>query len=236
MRNRGLLFSVIIGAINFAFVSGAGAAIVTFNDRATFLAHTSSSTTIDFGGIAPNGNFTLFETPSGLTLSGVNFVGLPSNGFGLFVVDGNFCCATYTQRGGQVASLASPLSGPNGNSPIQVNLPNGTNAVGLDLFSVTNGDVAGVLTDTVQIKVGADTFLVPTAPLSVGNGRVFFGFVSDTAVSSFSIDPTRTDIITSTNVVNFAFGVAAPVPLPAAFWLLGSALGGIGFARRRVTS
>ena len=87
----------------------------------------------------------------------------------------------------------------------------------------------------MQIKIGTDIFLVPTAPISVGNGRVFFGFVSDTAVSSFSIDPTRTDIITSTNVVNFAFGIA-PVPLPAAFWLLGSALGGIGFTRRRVTT
>lgn len=145
-----------------------------------------------------------------------------------------FCCTPYRGRGDNVASLSSPVSGVGTNSRIEITLPDGISAVGMDLFGVTVGDDGpGSQTDTVQIKVGTATFLAPTVAVGGGNGRVFFGFISDDAISSFSVGPTRTDIPTATNVVDFAFGVAAPVPLPGAALLFGSALGVFGWMRRR---
>ena len=215
----------LIAAATFLILAGsANAAIVTFNDRATFSAHTTSLTTIDFGGIAPSGNFVRLTDPQGLTLSGVNFVNP------LFVVDGQFPLPAYPGRGGQIASLESQIAGTVADARIQVNLPIAITAVGMDLFTAFDGVQSADDTDTVQVGIGAQTFLVLTVPSSVGNGRVFFGFVSDTAIPSFTISPTA--LSATTDVVNFAFGVAAPVPLPAAVWLFGSSLVGLlGWAR-----
>ena len=223
------LHSIIAAATFLILARGSNAAIVTFNDRATFSAHTTSLTTIDFGGIAPSHSFVNFNTPQGLTLSGINFVGINApTSLVLLVVDGQFPFIAYTGRGGQVASLESPVTGAN--SGIQVNLPGGINAVGMDLFTVITGSGQGTDTDTVRISIGAQTFQVPTVTTSVGNGRVFFGFDSDTPVSSFIISATGNQAVA--DVVNFTFGVAAPVPLPAAVWLFGSSLVGLlGWAR-----
>lgn len=217
------------------FASNAHAAFMVFQDRNQFLAATSNMTLIDFGGIAPNRNAVAFNTSAGLSLSGANFVGV--NSFGnneMYVIDDDFCCTQYQARGGNVASLSTPVTRPVGEeSRVVITMPSGVTAVGMDLFSVVVGDDAvGGETDTVRIRLGGETFFVQTVPAVTGDnappgsGRVFFGVLSETQIDVLSILPTRRDRQTAADIVDFTFGVAV-VPLPGGAWLMISALLGI---------
>jgi len=73
----------------------------------------------------------------------------------------------------------------------------------------------------------------PGAP-GVGNGETLAGLLT---LSFFvDVDPLTAAFSDTLFLHTYASAQAAPVPLPATAWLLGSALAGLGSMRRRVTS
>lgn len=221
-----------------AFSVTSNAAVVTYTDRASFLAATSSATVIDFGGIADPSDQFLQDS---IILSGVQFDANVADGNTLYVLDDTFCCPAYSDRGDNVASLSSAVSNQQtNNSFIDITLPDGTTAVGMDLFTVTIGDGLGTSGGTtVNIDIAGGISSINTAPAVPGGtgdeGRVFIGFTSDVPLAFLSVSPTFAR--TAVNIVDFTFGTAGtpnPVPVPAAIWLFGTALLGlVGFSKRR---
>ena len=121
-----------------------------FTSRTAWEASVSNPTNITFEGIAPGGGFTFFDTPSGLTLSGVNFEGVaPSNTqlpFYLRVVDPLFGPALYDWGSGAILHGPPVPIGPQGeggpNSHIHVTLPKGVTSFGTDIMSILQYAVA----------------------------------------------------------------------------------------------
>ncbi len=220
--------------------SAAQAALITVTDRASFLAATDSVSVIDFAGIAPDGGSV---TTDSLTVSGIKFDANVAGGNTLFVLDDTFCCNAYSGRGDNVASLASGASFTSTNNPfINITLPGGITAVGMDLFSVTVGNDAGTIVDTININIAGGTSQIGTVPAVGGGindqGRVFIGFISDIPLDFLAVYPTALN--TAVDIVDFTFGTAGTpnaVPVPAAVWLFGTGLIGlIGFRKRRIAA
>gem|GEM_PF-285852 len=157
-----------------------------FTSRTAWEATVSNPVNINFEGIAPSGGFTFFDTPSGLTLSGVNFAGPePSNRlqFELIVVDPLFGPAFYDWSSGAIL-LGPPVPiGPQGeggpNSHIHVTLPKGVTSFGTDIMSILQ--YASPFEVTVSTAGGTSRFQVPS--LTHPN-RAFVGFVSAIPIDS----------------------------------------------------
>lgn len=107
-------------------------------------------------------------------------------------------------------------------NPIVITFLTPVNGVGLFNTSLVDRE-------RVSIFDVSDTLL---ASMELSESIVNFGgFISDTVnikrVRIFPIQPTNGSIYID------SLTVSAPVPVPAGIWLLGSALGGLGFYRRR---
>ena len=146
---------------------------------------TNKVTTIGFEGIAPVGGTKSYGTPEGLTLSGVNFVGLSgTNTYGLGVVDSKFYKPVLYDRG-----TGASLQSSNGCCSLAINrfvitLPPGTYAAGADLWSVQLDGLPGNGTDTVLMTpVGGASSSVTTLAYP---GLAFLGFVSAAPVAGLS--------------------------------------------------
>jgi hypothetical protein len=222
----GQLLGAVAVLILCALPRFAYASIITYTNRATFLAATASTTTIDFSGIALATGAVGYNTSAGTTISGVQFVGTTDTSFQTAVIDRFFCCPTYNR--GQPASLAGPLANSNGPNPRTViTLPGGITAVGMDLFTVIFGDSGGSQTDTVVFSVGGNQYSILTA---VAPNRVFFGFTSDAPISTFTVKPTRLDDAVDLAFFTSGTGAVSGVPEPGTAALM--ALGCLDIALR----
>lgn len=106
------------------------------------------------------------------------------------------------------------------------------NRVGLDLDSVSgSGDTSTITTD-----------LTPFSNLAQGSGNLFNAFLNTATLGSFTaqyiLNLSDADVGASSTRGNYQItlnlkGNVAPVPVPAALWLFGSALAGLGAIRRR---
>ena len=192
MKTGSKLIAVMVASVGLLaladFGSGVFAVITSYMSPTAYnAAATGSPTLIDFGGIAPAGGAVSYFTPSGVTLSGVQFVGVDASGsYGKQLYIESASIPNPGRNWGTGDNLvgdrfgAAQVSGiPHGY--IEANLPAGTYSVGTDFMLVhANGsrpseqvlfDVWTGLTDT-QFTLS-----------SVANGVAFAGFVSDTPIT-----------------------------------------------------
>lgn len=150
---------------------------------------------------------TVSGVPSGYALA-LNHPGVCDNCAQAFLADG---------RNG----IYSPAS------TIPINDGNWHQIVGLESESDVVVYVDGVnqgSTGKVSLASSVADFVVGGANFSGANGNFFAGLITDVGVWDNALSPTEVS----------ALFKQTTVPLPAAVWLLGPVLGGLGFARRRL--
>lgn len=230
IRTLGVLLAAV--AIS-AGANPARAAYVVYTDRASFNAATILTATLDFEEVTDE-PFSRYDTPAGLTLSGVNFQGIldvpgphdifSSTGY-LFTVDPSYdpIFNSYSWGSGRV------LAGPDGahdpvndvySGHILVTLSPGVTAIGVDLMTFDP------FADSVDILfANGDSFSVPTLD---NPNRAFFGYTSDSAISSITFRSHNPSFL---NMDNFSFGEVNPTPAPAGVVLFGLGFAGLGMLR-----
>jgi hypothetical protein len=208
----------------------AGAAIVTYSDPNAFATAAGTLTTIDFDGIfSPPATIT---TLANYSTAGVTFSGVTIGAPGVYIITPSYYFE-YNRDGH--ASIDSFQRG----TPafFNISLPAGTNAVGFDLFSVTEGVASP--TDSETISVNGNDFHVTTLAYNAahnGSDLVFFGFISTTPVTSFTITTGNLHGNTGVDIEHFRFAsVATAVPEPGQVSLLFGGLMALSalLARRR---
>jgi hypothetical protein len=241
----------VFAALVFAgvFSTSSAFASTVFFDRAAWQAAVGSFTNIDFSGITADGTISTFNNASGLTVSGVNFVGKQNETtliggsqsfFQLVVADdtapGPYNWGAPAVVGGifDLLQLSSPAGSASENGSYTATLPAGINAIGIDLMGV--GSVANNPVD-VTLSTG-EMQIVDTAGQP---NRVFIGFISDVPISSVSLSPEGPSgfsfgFSNETLFTNFSFATVSSVPEPSTAGLTilaGGMLFAFGLARRR---
>ncbi len=214
MACRAMSSSLAILLIMFASITvPAGATALLYTDRAGWEAATSGLTTITFEGFATPSVPGNYMSAAGLTLNGVNFVGLtPPASYYLFTQDPG-AASYFNWNSGDV------LLGPSaawGDGYIQANLPPGTTSVGADVMTHTPYAASIV----IALSTG-ETFTVSTLS---NPQRAFAGVTSDVPISYIQFNPNAG----SQMIDNFSYGAALtqgiPVETPeVATFLLGGA-------------
>jgi hypothetical protein len=164
--------------------------IERFSDRASWRDVSSGLGRIDFEGLAPAGGFTPYDTPAGLTLSGVNFSGVtpragsagPTTHY-LRVVDPAFFPPFYDWGSGAVLHGPPWTSGPQGEggpaSRVRATFLAPVTSAGFDVMSFL--EYASPLKVVIATTRGSSAFIVETASSPM---RRFVGFASDTPIVS----------------------------------------------------
>jgi hypothetical protein len=217
---KNLLTSIIL-AIAAGTSLSAQAALVTYTDRASFLAASSGFTTIDFDAQNPAGPSSFTNYNPSLNIGSVTFNQAEG---GLYVFGGSYYFTLLT---------SSYLSQDSGFSGINVSFANPVYGVGMDLgipFPWDSPDLSAIF----NLSNG-DT-VTTTAPQLTGPpaGMNFFGFYSDTAFSSFNLNgPSHALSLDDLSFTSQAPQAPQSVPEPATLALLGLGLYGIAASRRR---
>jgi len=194
------------------------AAVVEYTDRAAWLAAVGSVTNVDFEGIAPPGGETLYVTPAGLTLSGVNFLAPQSispSGFSEEVVSGD---VPYVGSWGSGDKLQA------GEVEVDMTLPKGVTAVGSDIMVTLNAVAPGSpsQTYTATLSTGETFTNIPSSPPP---HRSFIGFISTSPIASLKLVSSATFPM----IDNVAFSA---VPEPSTVLLIVVALLAMRLFRR----
>lgn len=213
----------------FGMQTSVHAGVTLFTDRAAFTSAAGSLTTIDFEGIVPTRGVSFYNSPSGLTLSGVNFYGatpapliLPGPGY-LAVVDPSYFPG-YDWGSG------ATLQGSN-TGRIDITFPDGGFvAIGSDIMGFQSFSQAPDFSITLST---GETFV---ASSSLFPNRAFVGFTSTTPITSLSFQTANANFYPELDNVSFRatqVNTAVPEPGTAAFGIIaGGALFSL-MARRR---
>jgi hypothetical protein len=199
MKLSPLFFPAALGLMCLSSVSrDAHAAIITYNDRTTFNSNSTGRTDIAFE-TAPAGGTTYYGATTGTTFGTVAFTG--SN---LYTIDAANTSGQFNYNSGDSLYMAVP------GGVVNVMLPSNVTAVGFDFMSSYNGGVG-----TFQFTINGQNF--NGTSLAYPN-RAFFGFTSDTAITSLSYQSTSNNI---SLIDNFSFGTrVVPTPEPSTYAMM----------------
>ncbi len=208
--------------------------ITTYSDPASWQAATSAGyQTVTFEGLTPPGTNTPYTSPTGVTASGVDFIGYNSGGTSDIQVVDTSAFSWYNDGTGdaliQPTSVANIYSSP---LPyINIILPANITSLGLDLWTTNSPGMS------YSITVAGNTYTVPTL---TGNTEAFWGLTSDTPVTSLqlTVPATMPNAGTQALLDNFSFGASDLTAAPEAgtYLLIGSGLIGFVLLRKRLMS
>lgn len=210
-------------------IAAQATSITTYSDLASWQLATTNTTLDNFNGTSAGD----YGGSGGLTLpDGVQFIGLSSTqgAYWLHVLDTS--TSIWYNFGSGMAPYIQMITSTLPPS-FQINLPTAKTAIGFDLFTYNPGG------KTVRVAVGTDQFDVPTFLVPT---RAFFGFTSDTPVSTLNVTVlgTNNTDITYGFIDNFRYGdaqtqqVPAETPEAGSALLIGSGLIGLMLWQRRM--
>lgn len=171
--------------------------------REAFNAASSGLSTIDFGSVAPRKGFGMYRPPAGLTTSGITFraAGGARFGPGIIYVPSVHYMGTnplFQTGTGEMISWSAPNQP--GNASLDVTLPSGATAVGVDLWTqqpyVSTVEVIATTEDGQSETVVVNTRKRPEA--------AFVGFIADKSIVSISFRPPKGQ--SGLLLDNFSFG------------------------------
>lgn len=199
----------------------APASILTYSDRATWTGAVTDVVTRDFSGYTTPGTTASFNTSSGLTIAGVQFVGMWNAGANsLEVVEANGSQWWYEWGSGAVLKGDSTST----DRRIVITMPIGSYTFGVDLMT------GGINASELQIRInGAETYNVTT---QARPGRQFFGAVSTDVISTIEVLYPTAGIYPMLDNFSTANAGAPVSETPEAATLLLAAAGLIYIARR----
>jgi hypothetical protein len=223
--------SILSFGVALALAPAYSTTITTYSDPVSWAAATSAGyQTVTFTGLAPSGGDANYNTPSGVTSSGVEFIGYSSAGVsGIAVVDTSAFSWYDDGTGDALIEAASPSSSSSPLPYINIVLPANVTALGMDLWTTNNPAMS------YSITVAGNTYTVPTVG---GNTETFWGITSDTPITSLQLDVPAATPSSSTNALldNFSFGAAelSAAPEAGTYLLIGSGLIGLVILRKRL--
>jgi len=187
----------------FASATLAQSPVEHIESREAFNAASSGLSTIDFGSVAPARGFGMYRPPAGLTTNGVTFRSAGGARFGsgiIYVPSVDYMGKNplYQTGTGEVITWGAPNQP--GNASLDVTLPSGVTAVGLDLWTqqpyVSTVEVSATTEDGQSETVVVNTRKRPAA--------AFVGFIADKSIVSISFRPPKGQ--TGLLLANFSFG------------------------------
>lgn len=226
------IFSLSTG-FALTLVPACSTTITTYNNSAAWQAATSAGyQTVTFEGLTPSGTATTYNSPSGVTADGVEFIGYNSSGSSDIQVVDTSAFSWYNWGTGD--ALLQNLDRPNAGSPlpyVNIVLPANVTSLGLDLFTTSPQALSYTIT------VAGNQYTVPT---STQPTLAFWGITSSAPITSLQLTLAGTTYNSSSNELldNFSFGVSDMTAAPEAgtYLLIGSGLIGLVALRKRLAS
>lgn len=235
-KNPSTFLAVFIG-LALALVPAHATTITTYSSLASWQAATEAGyQTVTFSGLTPSNTETPYYSSTGVTASGVDFIGYNSSGTSdIEVVDTSGSNFTWYDWGTGDAIIQN-LDRPNSSSPlpyIDIVLPANVTAIGMDLWTTSPQALSYTITvDGNQYTV--PTFSQPTL--------AFWGITSDTPITSIQLTLQGTTYNGSSNELmsDFVFGTAEAGDLQTApeagtYLLIGTGLIGLVALRKRLS-
>ena len=207
-RSRAALCILVFSfALSFASTALAQSRIEHIETREAFNSASSGLSTIDFGSVAPRRGFGMYRPPAGLSTNGVTFRSAGGARFGsgnIYVPSLDYLGTNpaYQTGSGEMMTWGAPNQP--GNASLDVTLPSGVTAVGVDLWTqqpyVSTVEVTATTEDGQNETVVVNTRNRPDA--------AFVGFIADKSIVSISFRPPKGQ--TGLLLDNFSFGRRAP--------------------------
>jgi hypothetical protein len=208
--------------------------ITTYSDPTAWTAAATGLQEVTFTGLAPAGSETTYNTSTGVTSDGVEFIGYTATAgsYDIMVLDTSAAQWSQYYNFGTGDALALPMNRPNSGSSlpyIQISLPTPVTAFSMNLFTGSPNALNYTIT-VAGTPYTVATYAVPTP--------AFWGVTSDTPISTITLTLQGTTYMGSSTAFldNFQFGSAAleQAPEAATFLLIGSGLIGIIALKRRM--
>ena len=215
-----------------AAVPPASGSTITYTDEGAWSSASMNLTTVGFEGLAPANSLNFYSTSAGLSIDGVQFVGVDGSGYQLTVDDSGFASPYFNWGTGAI--LAGPAYASASVTPyIQVNLPAGVTSIGVNLMTVSPNATSFSVTLSDGTTQSISTFTRPT--------EAFFGATSDAPITSatFTLVGTIPSNTTQGLLDNFSFGAAntggqqSQVPETDTLLLIGTGLAGLAWMKKR---